>query len=1049
MPALSNPTLWRTHPHTTEGYLVVYVPSVIFACNVNQATFSYPILQVTYDGVTTGAYTDVIVGQTVKIYSSAGVFKGYGRVRLAPTSSILYVGALPQGDVNFANNDLVEVLDEHRPSNKISINADEPSIPLTYKDYYETFSDQTLKPPPKCNLGPHFADFVDGDGYIYVSFDLTASCYAVADGATITTYAANLAGGTVTSGSVASGIFTVRYGAGTRHLVVTITDSNSKTHTAKLLIVGCEKTGANAPLRCKVSNLGYQTQGWGAEFEILADDAGPTVIPNQAMVIYFEKENYGGTAGSLNGFAGREHIKFVGWVDTGSNEIEPLLSDLTIRCIGPRERLNREASFGGQLTNAAAPANWQEMANLDLFKFIHYILHWHTTILDVCDLEKPDWAALTPYWTIGVPEGLMADTVNELAKNFSALFTCDRQGRFFLRHDWMMLDDTDRGGVTTTVALQAHDWEKISLEERNINQAFAVSASGVVASRTVVTPLRSVAPGKTSGQGGTNEQLNNQLVTGQDELNMRAGRLYGRRNSKWGNLTIRVWPGGMVADPAWGERIQLTLDETTNKRGVSFSSEYFLLHEMRVQHDHVAGTTSEEWVQEPETFGYPGETLPVRVEAINDIGWVGLPEYPPWEDIEYDPRPTAGIEFAASPAAYMCHANYLTRTRNHVDASPNWEIVFSAADVNTFLGVTGIQLTGFVLDPWNPKYGAYLNVFTPGGGGGGDNFTWLIYIQNLDGAPGSQILTVLKKSESDVSANNIVRAGINVDGSLWSWYWLADATNWHHIFVRTSKTAAVTDLLLDRTFHQSIPVRCSVGHHMAGGGTGKVYVLGLADPFWGGVAPGSVLLRSLVMGTNFTTRSPEYWRSSTYDADALGSSNPTGLHLPYSDNANDDVFYMSFAFNGVQCLIRHNADGSWSNVGPNISGTYYYPIAWYDNIHTYTNDRQYMFLTGQNGATQKVFTSTDAGDAWTDRNAPAGEIALLLGSWGWPTDQNVMVMSVGTTLGVGANRGIWWTQDLFSATQYAITWNNALGDWETVTGETYTNPVNYVAVWVP
>lgn len=1040
MPALSNPTLWRTHPHTTEGYLVVYVPSVVLACSVNQTTFSYPILQVAYDTVTSGAYTDVKAGMTAKIYSSAGVFKGYGRVRAAPTSAILYVGALPKGDVDFANDDLIEVLDEYRISNKISINADNPSIPLTYKDYSEAYSDQTLYPPPQCNLGPDVADFVDGDGYIYASFDLTASCYAVAAGATISSYSADLAGGTVTSGSVASGIFTVRYGAGKRHIVVTITDSNTKTHTAKRLIVGCEKTGSNAPLPCRVRALGYQDRGWGAEFEILSS-AGSTVIPNQAKVIYFEKEVYGSTAGSLNGFAGREQVKFTGWVDVDENEIQPLLSNMRIRCIGSRERLNREASYGGQVTNDASPASWQEMANLGLFEFIHYILHWHTTILDVCDLEKPAWAALRPYWTIGVPQGLMADTVNTLAGHTSALFTCDHQGRFFLRYDWMMLSDSDRGDVVTTVALEAHDWELINIEERHINQAYAVSASGVVSSRTIVTPLQSVAPGLTPGQGGTNEQLNNQLVTNQTELNMRAGRLYGRKNSTYGNITIRVWPGGMIADPAWGERIQLTLDETTNKRGISFASDYFLLQEVRVQHDHEAGVTSEEWGVEPETFGAPGATLPVRIQPIDDIGYIPLPDFPPWDDGIYDPRPTPELAFEDAPAAYMCHSNYLTRTRNHVDATPNYEIVLSASDVDTFLETTGASLTGFILDPWNPKFAAYLNVQA-------GSTVWLLYIENLDGDPGTQILTSLKQSVPGMQSDNIARAGINVNGCVWSWHNIGDATNWHYLFVRTSKTATISELSVDRTFRNNYVVFSALGHHMAGAGTGKVYALGAADPPSGA---GSFLLRSLVMGTDFAQRSPELWRASTYDGGVLSASVPTNLHLPYSDNADDDIIYMGFNYVGVQGLIRRNADGSYSNICPNISGTYYWPVYWYDSIHSYTLDRQHLCLLGQNDVTQKVFTSIDAGDNWTDRNAPEGDSAYFSGLWGWPSDQDVMVMAISQANPAvpGANRGIWWTTDLFSSNQYEITWHNALGDWETVTGEIFTSPRNYVAVWVP
>jgi hypothetical protein len=1034
MPALANPTLWRTHPHTTDGYLYIYVPAVVFACSVNQTSFSYPVLQITYDGVTTGAYTDVKVGQVVKISDSAGALKGWARIHTAPTSSILYVGALPIGDISLADDDLIEVLNDYRIMSKVSINAEDASIPLLYKDYTVAFSDQTLYPPPVCNLGPHFADFVDSDGYVYVSFDLTASCYAVASGATITTYTAtDLAGGTVTSGSVASGIFTVRYGAGKRWLLITITDSNSKTHTGKLLVVGCEKTGTNAPIPCQVKSLGYQTRGWDAEFEILASNAGETVIPENALAIYFEKESYGGTAGSLNGFSGREQIKFVGWISESGIEIKPLTNDLTIKCLGPLGVLNSQATYGGGVSNDASPANWQELADLTLFRFIHYVLHWHSTMLDVCDLELPSWASATPYYRIGVPEGLMGDTVNELGSHYNALFTCDHQGRFFLRRDWIMMTDADRAGVTTTLALTAHDWELVSITEHNIDSAFAVRGSGVLASATEVVPYLSVAPGKTPGQGGTNEQLNNQLVTGQVDLNVRTGRQYGRKNARYDRLTFNVWPGGMVADPAWGERIQFTLNEDTNKRGIEFSSDNFMLHELQVTHDHTAGVAPERWVMEIQTNGVPGEKLPVPVDRIDDIGYVGLPEWQPIDDSLYDPRPTPSVTFEEAPALYMCHADYVTRTRNHTDASPNWEIVFTVADLEALFsfpqngGNASLGFRGMVLDPWNPKLAAYIFMHHSYG----SRNAWVIYVTNLDGPPGTQVFERVMNdtgSDNQLTYTSMIFASINVDGAL-----IVPSLFWdggHGAWVRTSKVASMVRHQGLSGFSLAGP-GAACGTHMASAGSGIVY-LSVYN------ASSIQVYRSLVMGTDWgSAQAP--WLSVAVDC------YPTIMHAPYEDNPNDALLYIGVKGDIAQSIVRHNADTSVDNIGPLYSGHYYCPHA----LHSYVGDRHLMVTIGQigtGGTDYRLFTTGDGGDTWLDRNTPASAATSILGGlWGWPYDEDVMVTSIDS----GADRGIWRCNDLLSASQYGVTWTNFLGDWETVTGATYTTPYNCIPVWVP
>jgi hypothetical protein len=47
-------------------------PTVVMAARVNQSTFAYPIGEVTFDTVTTGAYTDVQAAMTVMFGTSAG-----------------------------------------------------------------------------------------------------------------------------------------------------------------------------------------------------------------------------------------------------------------------------------------------------------------------------------------------------------------------------------------------------------------------------------------------------------------------------------------------------------------------------------------------------------------------------------------------------------------------------------------------------------------------------------------------------------------------------------------------------------------------------------------------------------------------------------------------------------------------------------------------------------------------------------------------------------------------------------------------------------------
>src|SRR5690606_22965419 len=78
--------------------LFLLSPDTVFAAQVAQAAFSYPLAQVAYDGVTTGAYTDIRDGMTVLFGTSAGADDlGRSRIRKTPTSGVLYIGRSSRG----------------------------------------------------------------------------------------------------------------------------------------------------------------------------------------------------------------------------------------------------------------------------------------------------------------------------------------------------------------------------------------------------------------------------------------------------------------------------------------------------------------------------------------------------------------------------------------------------------------------------------------------------------------------------------------------------------------------------------------------------------------------------------------------------------------------------------------------------------------------------------------------------------------------------------------------------------------------------------------
>ena len=111
-----NTTLWRQHPQTMRLKAAFVRPVAVFERRVNQASFTYPLAQITYDDPDggAGAYTDVQPNMTIGVYSSADAFKGFLRVRTAPTASVLYINEVSAGDLEFADDDKLVVYDDYR-----------------------------------------------------------------------------------------------------------------------------------------------------------------------------------------------------------------------------------------------------------------------------------------------------------------------------------------------------------------------------------------------------------------------------------------------------------------------------------------------------------------------------------------------------------------------------------------------------------------------------------------------------------------------------------------------------------------------------------------------------------------------------------------------------------------------------------------------------------------------------------------------------------------------------------------------------------------------
>jgi hypothetical protein len=144
----------------SEGFLAIEIPNPVFACRVNQTFVTHDrVAEFIFDGVTLGAYTDVIPGMTAWIGSSLGAFDlGVTRVCKAATSDHLYVGET--SEIAWSDNLFVTVVDQFGIHPKhIRIDAGVPKM-----DYDLAYSDQHNLFDPIPIMGSHRPVFLIADG---------------------------------------------------------------------------------------------------------------------------------------------------------------------------------------------------------------------------------------------------------------------------------------------------------------------------------------------------------------------------------------------------------------------------------------------------------------------------------------------------------------------------------------------------------------------------------------------------------------------------------------------------------------------------------------------------------------------------------------------------------------------------------------------------------------------------------------------------------------------------------------------------------------------
>lgn len=977
-------TTFYSPPALMRLYLLQ--PTVIFTARINQpVAATYPLNELTWDGLVEGAFADIRHGMTLTL-GSTQYNDDYGRQRIRgdTTSSLLRVGRSSKGtrdgELSVIDNAYISVYDDHRVWAKIMYIADDGEI---FKDAEIDYSDQTLEPPPVAIAGPGFAATIDGDGVITVAFDGSDS-YTTADGATITDYGWDLKDGTVIAGSVTTATVTATFPAGFRWINLTVEDSNGSLMTSHRPIYARDPADDGQPggaiTHFQIDQHRVTSAGQQLAIRIRQEiDAGD--YPDGTLVMLWESEP--------TSPADRSHMVFQGWHQTDpctiGAERTGILQDVTLQCLDVAGRLDTLPGFAQTIERDATPTAWSQMADLNFDRFMHYLLHWDSTALEVADWFWSGTGDDYEYFRVIADGDSLYDQVERQAMKLCPdhHFTCNTLGQLFVNPDPLLQDTGDRT-ATIQATLTKSDWSDLRYTSQRPPRIRQLWGEALQADPTEAIPLFCVAPGLSPSQGEQESRHSEQLCTGQSSLNATTGHRYARLNAPQGLFSITLAEGDDLdiepADMTW---VRLTISAATAaQRGLAFTNARGLVKELNIRYAHertgLVRTVDLTW--ERETSGSAAVTYtPPAAEPVDDgDDWTPPP-------IVEDVTPPAPVSTVQVVGMLDSLGNIFT-TSNFQSSPPTWAINISLA---THFPASN-EILSFVVDPFSPGYrgtGTAINGYVATEDG-----IWKL--TDLFGTPtATELFTFAETAVGSLGQWRTIAASfgrfeaVETDNP---WIMVASHYN-NNLFLTNKGTTIVYSQDAGQTWSSEITVTVAYDPNYANNDVIRYPAIWLSPrtPGYARVCAYDTDASSLNRTSTYAT--DDWGATWTEETNAVdGTGNPYispgdmlggCLHVPWPDNEDELIVYHGRVIHGSTSILYGTrrttgipdlASGA-VDISPEPGAGQYGPQRGLFAIRTYDNDRRYVVMVGHKNEASSgdevddeaaVFYSTDYGATW-------------------------------------------------------------------------------------
>jgi hypothetical protein len=666
-----------------------------------------PFVDITWDGSITG----IELEQAVKI-TDGSTLKTWAVIRKEPVSSTLFISTTPLGSPGSATlienaiavGDTVTVY-SHRPLWGLYSRIDEAEF---FKQWDLAYTDQNEEPPPVSNSGPwQVAKLATGETTHTFTLPREGanSSFGFA-GATISSYLWSLPTGvTLASGfALSDDVIDVEAESGYHLVSLTVTDSNANTHTAHLwLFVSDGTTGTSLSERYVIDEMSGSSTRQGTEisFRLTGDDLEDVLFPGAGIVVKqwakFNDEDL--TDGVfIDAFIGYIHPEGLEFAHDGE------IGTAQVRMQSPVLIADSIVQPTQELSEVASPDGWAEcsssLSNPQFFLF--YSIRWHTpSLLSMHDFDAPFTSPRIEFTTFNTESlgAAMKVPPIQIAGNIGS--TAD--GKTIMRENPLYMSNTDRNALATVITWQAEDIDP----DRGFNylkrlgSQYAESLTGGFAYGGT---KKAWLAGKRWHQGIGTTTLPNFWVTvaqGVTRIKEVAGHFLAEQNADIRDIPLNLNGLQDVIDPSLMIWCALTISSDFDPYGVGFSNKRLLPKVVSrtwvIDDDGVSLELTLE--TQPETFGQPGEEIPIlNANTFLSGGWSSSTPvaFEPLQD--GNSLGGAGLLIANDDNGKLAIApNYFASTPSYNDLTPS---------------VDNETVADFTLD-WNSEYFAGNNATKP------------------------------------------------------------------------------------------------------------------------------------------------------------------------------------------------------------------------------------------------------------------------------------------------------------------------------------------------